>query len=74
MDNLIKAITDVDRKLGKMQLITAKGPAKMAPKDVMKMAQKGNSINRTMAKAVKQYNVRDLISQSTQFRPSSNVD
>lgn len=63
MDNLIKAVNDVDRKLGKIAAITAKG--NLGVKDVIKMASKGRSIEKTMDKAIAGYKVSYLPKSST---------
>jgi hypothetical protein len=58
MDKVRQCIDDVERKLTKINAITAKGANKMTVKDVLKLARKGNSINSTIKKGIKNYNVR----------------
>ncbi|KAH6684065.1 hypothetical protein B0J14DRAFT_663738 [Halenospora varia] len=55
MEKVRQAIDDVERKLGKINAITAKGASKMTVKDVVKLARKGNSINSTIKKGLKEY-------------------
>jgi hypothetical protein len=57
MDKVRQSIDDVERKLTKIDKITSKGASKMTVKDVIKLARKGNSINSTIKKGIKSYNV-----------------
>lgn len=50
-------ISDVERKIGKINKIIGKGANKLTVKDVLKVAQKGNSINSTIKKGIKTYGV-----------------
>lgn len=57
MDKVQQMITDVERKIGKINKIISKGANKLTAKDVLKLAQKGNSINSTIKKGIKTYGV-----------------
>jgi len=58
MDKVSQAVTDVERKLGKVNTIMSKGASKMTMKDMIKQNQKGNSIKATVKKGIKAAEVR----------------
>lgn len=57
MDKVNKCISDVERKLTKLNAITAKGAANLTIKDVIKASRKGNSIQNTIKKGAKDFAV-----------------
>jgi hypothetical protein len=57
MDKVNKCISDVERKLTKLNAITVKGAANLTIKDVIKASRKGNSIQNTIKKGAKEVNV-----------------
>lgn len=61
MAKVQQSITDIERKLTKIDAMTAKGAKNMSVKDVLKMNAKGQSIQKTIVKGVKEYGVSDSI-------------
>ncbi|RDW64589.1 hypothetical protein BP6252_10240 [Coleophoma cylindrospora] len=56
MEAVIKAISDCERKVGKIELLTTdKAATEMTPKALIKLMMKGNSINKTIKKAMKNW-------------------
>ncbi|CZR63907.1 uncharacterized protein PAC_13804 [Phialocephala subalpina] len=53
MDKVNKSLDDVERKMTKLNAITAKGAANITMKDVIKASRKGNSITSTYKKGAK---------------------
>ncbi|KAF8862544.1 hypothetical protein BDZ45DRAFT_769824 [Acephala macrosclerotiorum] len=60
MDKVKKCLDDAERKMTKLNVITSKGAEKIAVKDVIKAARKGNSITATYKKGSKELSVRLL--------------
>ncbi|RDW61501.1 hypothetical protein BP5796_11393 [Coleophoma crateriformis] len=56
MDQVQKSFNDIERKLTKMGKIREKGGSNLGMKDVMKMGQKGMSVEKIMKKIVKEGN------------------
>jgi hypothetical protein len=53
MDKVKQSVADVERKMGKINTVMAKGAAKMSMNDMIKQARKGNSIKSTIKKGIK---------------------
>ena len=66
MDKVNKNLADIERKLGKISDITAKGPGKITVRDMIKLSAKGNSITAT-GKKLKGYEVILLLSPQTSW-------
>ena len=60
MDKVNKSLDDVERKMTKLNAITAKGAVNITMKDVIKASRKGNSITSTYKKGAKDLSVRPL--------------
>ncbi|KAH8683210.1 hypothetical protein BGZ60DRAFT_560923 [Tricladium varicosporioides] len=75
MDKVRQSINDVERKLTKIMKITEKGMEKVTVTDMIKLGQKGNSINSTIIKGKKAYEgvepteqeARELLTQFTRI-------
>ena len=59
-----KSLSDVERKLVKLNKIADKGAEQLKMGDVLKMATKGNAINSTIQKGLKEFKVGFLLSLS----------
>ncbi|KUJ14416.1 uncharacterized protein LY89DRAFT_736455 [Mollisia scopiformis] len=55
MDKVNKCLDDVERKMTKLNAITAKGASNINIKDAIKAARKGNSITATIKKGAKEF-------------------
>jgi len=53
MSKVKKHLDDIERKITKVTAITSKGAENLSVKEMIKMARKGNSIQSTMKKAIK---------------------
>jgi hypothetical protein len=58
MDKVLKDLTDIERKLSKIDKISSKGASSLTVKEIVKLSRKGSSVASCMKKCVKNYEVR----------------
>jgi hypothetical protein len=60
MDKVLKHLTDIERKLSKIDKISSKGASSLNMKEMIKLSRKGSSIDSCMKKCIKDYEVLSL--------------
>ncbi|KAN0114399.1 hypothetical protein V8E51_003943 [Hyaloscypha variabilis] len=55
MEKVLKHLTDIERKLSKIDKISSKGASSLNMKEMIKLSRKGSSIDSCMKKCVKDY-------------------
>jgi hypothetical protein len=58
MDKVHKHLTDIRRKLSKIDKISSKGASSLNMKEMIKLSRKGSSVDSCMKKSIKDYEVR----------------
>jgi hypothetical protein len=57
MEKVLKDLTDIERKLSKIDKISSKGASSLTVKEIVKLSRKGSSVASCMKKCVKNYEV-----------------
>ena len=60
MDQVLTHLSDIERKLGKIDKISSKGASSLNMKDMVKLSRKGSSVTACMKKTIKELNVPDV--------------